>query len=256
MTNKIKTFFHSYFFITSFLSLILGVIIPLFIESEKWFNLQLSEHNVHFFDNHAEIRFQCVLSISFFIFLHILNLGFKFYLDIKNDLDGFWIYGFNVENQNVNSLVIGSFELKHKISGLNVKHKGQSEDITLINEIIHTKERGTWTPLAIFYDNQKEELWILYNFKFTAVRGDYEGSIHLSNTKESIDLPTKKYKLFNRSHSTFVYTATVKHISDDDNINTFRNSFAFKCPPDVTSKNKVKKFIQDNWEEINKLYKK
>jgi hypothetical protein len=130
-------------------------------------------------------------------------------LERKSKLNGWWIYGFKVNDKEIikdlskhgsntdfdNSgdsefYVVGKFQIVHKVTGMSIKDRGQSDYLIQTGQTdnpIRLEMRGTWKPYEIICNENYSEMWIIYHFEKikTEESSYYDGFMKLSNTGRS-----------------------------------------------------------------------
>lgn len=127
-------------------------------------------------------------------------------LELRSDLNGWWIYGFKVKDFEISTdlkehnkptdfdnsgdnefYVVGKFQIIHKVTGISVKGRGQSDYLVLPSNAKPDPRlllRGTWIPYDMICNQEYSELWIIYHFEKKEMENlsYYDGLMKLSNT--------------------------------------------------------------------------
>jgi hypothetical protein len=191
----------------------------------------------------------------FFFLAWFLKKIYEAYLNRRSNLDGWWIYGFEVRDaDSVQKIVIGFFKLKHTIGGLTIEQKGHSKYFKDISDASKGfKSRGNWNAIEISNLNKGEELRILYDFHFTDIQENYEGYMHLTHTQKVQDFTNPKVNLLNirDRKERFIYDGVVRDLSL--NIKIFTNAFGLKLPSTIKNSNQIEQYIIENQAKIKNL---
>ena len=202
--------------------------------------------------------------LAFYLSTYFASSIYEFYLNQRSKLDGWWIYGFHIEELSADGinkeqkLVVGRFRLLHTIGGLSIKMKGTSLYVNEVGNSYKLKTRGTWDPIEIINIDNGSELWVLYHFQIIQTREYYDGIMKFvdSQNRSLISDPTAKgfkellAKWFSFTHNKYrnQFIGTVLDISNKQL--TFSNAFAEKMPKFISSGEEVNKIIIENASSI------
>lgn len=205
-----------------------------------------------------------VFFLLFYLSTYFVSSLYNFYLNQRSKLDGWWIYGFHIEEFSADGinkeqkLVVGRFRLAHTIGGLSIKMKGTSLYVNEHENSYKLKIRGTWDPIEIININNGSELWVLYHFQIAQTREFYDGIMKFVDSQNEsliIDPEIKGFKKIMRRLSSIIeknnrnqFIGTVLDISNKQLI--FSNAFAEKLPKFIVSGDEVNKVIISNARSI------
>lgn len=220
----------------------------------------------------------------------------EFMLSRRSKLYGWWIYGFKVNDPDVlkdlkdhsvkesniadkdhEMYVIGKFRLIHKVTGMTITDRGQSDYLVFKTKEngefeAHIEIRGTWLPYEIISNQNYSELWIIYHFEklLSDDLSYYDGLMKLSNTYRGSILKGKNWygrlKAWLRNkfsenwkwrilkpiywilqmihHQNYLYKGIIKDLNDEGI--KFSPMFAEKVPYEINDVDEIDELIKNN----------